>query len=265
MKNLNQIIIENVKKGMTRLQAENYAAQSIILSKIANSTMKDKILLKGGVVMFNITKNLRRTTMDLDFDLVRYDISDQSIKSFVALLNKTKPLFNIELISSKPLKHQDYKGKRVVVQISDAEDSILFKMDIGVHTLFGIEQSTTVFYFEENNEIILKINPPEQMVAEKLLSLGKIGPLSERYKDIYDIYYFINKRLLNKKKVTQCINLLLIDSPYDIATTNDLINRVEEVLLDDDFKEKAKNSKAKWIDESFDIVTNTIINYIHKL
>ena len=39
----------------------------------------------------------------------------------------------------------------------------------------------------------LLINSDEQMLAEKLRSLLKFGPLSTRFKDVYDIYYLKDK------------------------------------------------------------------------
>lgn len=40
--------------------------------------------MKGGVVMCELTKTVRRTTMDIDIDFVRYSISETSIKRVVA-------------------------------------------------------------------------------------------------------------------------------------------------------------------------------------
>ena len=85
---IKDLVNENIKQGMTLNQAENFACQQIILNKIAKSPMVDKVLIKGGVLMFNMTHSLRRATTDIDFDFIKYDISDESIKLFIDLLNK---------------------------------------------------------------------------------------------------------------------------------------------------------------------------------
>lgn len=53
---IKEIVERNIKNNMTARQAEYYAAQEIILMSIAHSKFKDKVLLKGGAVMFNLTK-----------------------------------------------------------------------------------------------------------------------------------------------------------------------------------------------------------------
>ena len=68
-KTIKQYIEDYISEGFTLAQARNLTAQIIILSKIEKSKYVDSILLKGGVVMYNMTHEQRRTTADLDFDL----------------------------------------------------------------------------------------------------------------------------------------------------------------------------------------------------
>lgn len=72
MKSIKELINEKRKLfNFSEIEAKNFVCQQIIINKIANSEMADKTLLKGGVVMFNMTKNVRRVTRDIDFDLVK--------------------------------------------------------------------------------------------------------------------------------------------------------------------------------------------------
>lgn len=167
---------------MTINQAESIVCQEIILNKISNSPLTDSVLIKGGVVMFNLTKNIRRSTEDLDFDLLRYDISESSIRQFIKILNKSNPNYHVSLDYIKELKQDDYKGKRVYTIIEDATRKINFKLDIGVHTLLAIEQERLCFSFGEEGDAFLRVNPPEQIFAEKAYSLAKHGPLTTRLK-----------------------------------------------------------------------------------
>lgn len=66
MRTIKEMIELYVSKGMTVDQAKNYVGQEIILNKISKSKFADNVLIKGGVVMFNMTHNLRRTII-LDF------------------------------------------------------------------------------------------------------------------------------------------------------------------------------------------------------
>lgn len=85
---IKEYIEKYISKGFTTAQARSFTAQQIILSKIEKSKYVDKVLLKGGVVMYNITQEQRRSTLDLDFDLIRVDIqSNDKIAQFINDLN----------------------------------------------------------------------------------------------------------------------------------------------------------------------------------
>ena len=79
---IKELVSDNINKGYKLKDAENLAAEEIILKKIASSDMAEHVTLKGGIVMYNLTKNNRRVTQDIDFDLIRYSIDKESIKAF---------------------------------------------------------------------------------------------------------------------------------------------------------------------------------------
>lgn len=255
------------KGGFTRPQAESNAAQEIILRKIASSPLCDKVLLKGGVVMYNITNNNRRATQDLDFDFVRYDISnDESIDFFVSLLNDTDKHLVIKRIGKVKTLHQaDYKGKRVQLSISDSTYELFIHLDIGVHTLMAIEQTNIIFTFNQGDiSIKLNANPIEQIVAEKLVSLAKHNYLSTRFKDIGDIYYLINNCKVNKNTILKCIELFLLNDLKG-KTLYDFILSIEMALNDSTFADGYQMSQSTWIDEEYGVIRDSIINFLYSL
>lgn len=106
-KTIKDLIEYYVSKGFTIAQARNLTAQLIILSKIEKSKYVDSVLLKGGVVMYNMTHEQRRTTTDLDFDFVRYNISnDNDIKLFVDVLNKKDSQYEVSINGKIEELHQ---------------------------------------------------------------------------------------------------------------------------------------------------------------
>jgi len=265
MKTIEEMVVAYVSQGMTSNQAENYVCQEIILDKISKSPMADNVLIKGGVVMFNMTQNLRRATSDLDFDFIRYDISDLSIKEFIKLLNKTEPRYSIKTSKIEPLRQEDYQGKRVWTVISDKSKSVKFKLDIGVHTLLAIEQKRCCFYFDNDNQITLKINPPEQIFSEKVYSLAKHGALSTRFKDVYDLYYFINTKILDKALVKQCLELLIVKKTYNINSFSDILESISFAFNDEQYIKRFKSSKDKWIEVDDRKVIKTILDYLYSI
>ena len=189
--NLRDEVDKIKKEGYSEANAEAKLCQDIIIKAIAQSSLNRNVTIKGGVVMRSLSKNARRATQDLDLDFIKYSISEESIRLFIAKLNCIE---GIHLRMSAPieeLKHQDYKGKRIHIEISDDAGNLLsLKMDIGVHKDLDIEQEEYCFdiCFQEEAASVL-INSREQMITEKLKSLMRFGTRSTRYKDVFDIYY----------------------------------------------------------------------------
>ena len=131
---LNELISKTIKEGYDEENAEAKVCQDIILKAIANSSLKDNVTIKGGIVMRSISHNIRRATQDIDIDFIRYSLGDDSIIKFINKLNCIDGL-NIRIIGKiDELKHQDYHGKRIYIQIEDFDgDVIESKLDIGVH------------------------------------------------------------------------------------------------------------------------------------
>jgi uncharacterized membrane protein len=96
--------------------------------------MNRNVTIKGGVVMRNISKNSRRATQDIDLDFIRYSISEESIKTFIG---KLYMMDGVNVTLKEPiieLRHKDYKGKRVFLEITDEfGNKVDSKIDIGVH------------------------------------------------------------------------------------------------------------------------------------
>ena len=86
--NLLEAVNFYIQKGYEDAYAISKVAQDIILSKIAKSNYRNNITIKGGVVMFNITNDKRRATVDIDIDLIRYSLANESILLLFDKLNK---------------------------------------------------------------------------------------------------------------------------------------------------------------------------------
>ena len=250
------------------LNAENLAAEEIVLLKIASSPLADVITLKGGIVMFNLTNNSRRVTQDIDFDLIRYSISNDSIKKFVNKLNTTKDGIKASIIGDiKQLHQEDYQGVRVHLQLEDKEGyKLRIKLDIGVHTYSAIEQNKILFSFNNDGESVeIKVNPTEQIFAEKLLSLARLGVLTTRYKDLYDLYYLVNNCLIDIYKVRYILNLFFQSTHRGPKNIDDLVNAIESTLENKTFSNEASKPSAKWIAVEYEDVKKTILDFVFKL
>ena len=254
MINLLESVDFYLQKGYEDAYATAKVAQDIILSKIAKSNYRNNITVKGGVVMFNITKDKRRATVDIDIDLIRYSLEDKSILQLFDKLNQVDDGVKIVVNKKiKPLKHQDYQGKRVNIILKDSfRNQIETKIDIGVHKNLDIKQEEL-------------INTKEQIFAEKLSSMLKHGIRTTRYKDIYDFYYLITEGNMDKSLLIKLINIYCINNISRINTTSDIVNELSRTFNNPNFLENVQNSRYNWIGENTNIVLNTILDFIKQL
>ncbi len=248
--------------------AQNLAAEEIVLSKIATSEMTEHITLKGGIVMYNLARSDRRVTKDIDFDFIRYSIEKESINTFIKKMNSIDDGFHIALVGEQEELHQeDYRGVRIHVVISDSSRSKLrLKLDIGVHTYTAIDQEKLTFHFDsEGDGVMLKVNPPEQICAEKLLSLARLGVLSTRHKDLYDIYYLVQECGVSARKTSDILNLFFDNSQRRPRDMFELQASIDDVLNNDLFLAEAARPTARWIDIDINDLKRVILTFVNAL
>lgn len=267
--NLNELVSNYLTHGYEIADAESKICQDLILYKIGKSKYAHNITIKGGVVMHNISKNMRRATRDLNLDFIKYSLDDNSIRAFINELNKNDKETTIKINGDiEKLHHELYSGKRVNILITDNYNNVLeTKLDIGVHKYFELEQDKYIFDFALlDRSISLLINSPEQIMCEKLKSLLKFGIRSTRYKDIFDLYYLINNNILDKNRLFKYIELLIFkDENITQKTINDITVRMKSILNNRKFISKLDNARSNWINMSIDNVVNSIISYFGSL
>lgn len=262
LENLRRKYLEN---GFSLANASAKICQDIILSKISKSKMNKNVTIKGGVVMCGLSNDKRRATRDLDIDFIKYSLADESIKTFIDTLNLVNDNIKVYIDGDiQELHHQDYKGKRVNVILKDENNfNVSAKLDIGVHKNFDIRQDEYCFNLEAINEsATLIINSKEQIICEKLKSLLRFGIRTTRYKDIFDIYYLINKTDINKDDLLYMINKLIIEDPTMRENNiEDIIKNLNTILNNNIFKQNLSDARNNWLGISADQVFNNVIDY----
>lgn len=235
-------------EGYNEVNAESRLCQDILLKAISESSLRENVTIKGGVVMRNLSGSVRRATQDIDLDFIKYSISDEAIHLFVDKLDGIDGL-HIQIKGPiKELNHQDYKGKRVFAEITDETGySIDAKIDIGVHKDLDIEQEEYCFdiCFQEDG-VSLLMNSKEQIITEKIKSLLRFGTRNTRYKDVFDIYYL--KDSVRTDKMTHCMKKYIYDDQtLHVRSAEDVVNRLKIVFADSEYINAVKHSRKNWI------------------
>ena len=268
--NLDEIRNSYLAEGFSYIDAGSRTCQDVILTLIGKSPFSKNVTIKGGVVMQHLSGDSRRATQDFDLDFIRYSLSDESIKSFVDKLSEQSDDVFISITAPlEELKHQDYKGKRTYITISDNTGiSIDTKLDIGVHKNLNIEQNSYCFDLSKlADSVTLLINTKEQILVEKLKSLLKFGILSTRYKDIFDMYWLAVHGNLNKDIIMTDIALIVYaDRTMSFKKTAEIISRLEAVFNDVKFLNQiARQKRHNWLDIAPEQVANDLLRFFQKL
>ena len=267
--NLEELRRKYLDNGFSLANASAKICQDIILTKISKSKMNKNVTIKGGVVMYGLSNDKRRATRDLDLDFIKYSLADESIKTFINTLNLVNDGIKVYIDGEiQELHHQDYQGKRVNVILKDENNfNVSAKLDIGVHKNFDIKQDEYCFNLEAINEsATLVINSKEQIICEKLKSLLRFGIRTTRYKDIFDIYYLINKTDINKDDLLNIINTLIIDdTTMRENNIEDIIKNLNITLNNNVFKQSLLDARNNWLGISVEDVIDNVINYFKSI
>lgn len=265
MLDLEKLIREVQGEGYSIESAEAKVCQDIVLKAIAMSDLNRNITIKGGVVMRSITRNVRRATQDMDLDFIRYSLSDEAIKKFIAKLNCLEGIRIQNVGEIEALSQQEYNGKRAYILIKDSVGySVKSKIDFGVHKNIQIIQEEYCFDVCLDDEgASLLINSKEQIFAEKLRSLVRFGPFSTRYKDIFDLCYLMD--YIDKNKLIECLDTYIFqDDTMREKNVEDIMKRLRKTFDNKVYQNKlATAGKANWLDISIEEAKNKILEFIH--
>ena len=264
--NINEQIDRIKEEDYNEANAEAKLCQDIILQMISKSSLSRNCTIKGGVVMRSLSQDTRRATQDMDIDFIRYSLEEDSIERFVSKLNEVGDA-SIKIIGRiEELKQQDYHGKRIHIEIEDETGTKLnSKIDLGVNKNMDIAQEEYCFDigFDDDGASLL-INSKEQMLTEKLRSILKFGPFSTRFKDIYDIYYLLDK--VNEERLLQCFDTFIFaDDGMRENDIEDILKRVRTTFEDKRYNERLETSRKNWLDVSNETVMSGIIDGLNAM
>ena len=240
------------------LEAEGYAdaparaklAHDIVLKAMETCGFAKNITIKGGVVMSSITGDIRRATMDMDVDFVSYGLTDEKIDRWIMRLNCLDGIKIKRSGGIADLRHQNYQGKRVYLDIADSAGVVVStKLDIGVHIHRQMTQKPMRFAIVlDDNSATLPANSKEQMFAEKLKSLLRLGTRSTRQKDVFDLCYLTD--MVDRETLRSFIALLVFND--DDMRENDFASikrRVRRIFGSPTFMQRLSSAGANWLNE----------------
>lgn len=262
---LRQIRDAYIDDGLDFQNATARTCRDVVLTLISVSSMAEHVTVKGGVVMQQVSGDRRRATRDLDLDFVRYPMTDDGIRSFIRTLCPAGAGVQLEIVGPiEDLKHQDYHGKRVRLRITDSLGAYMeTKLDLGVHVSLSLEQQELWFDTALQDEgVALMANSKEQVCAEKLRSLLRIGAASTRFKDVFDVYYLLCCEGVDAGALNSAMHVLVYDATdMREGGPSDVRARLSRVFNDRRFRRNLGNARNNWLGASVEKVIAGILRY----
>ena len=254
-------------EGYSEINAQARVCQDIVLKAISESTLNRNVTIKGGIVMRNLSGDIRRATQDIDLDFLRYPLEDSYIKAFVQTLNCLDGI-SIEITGDiTQLSQQEYRGKRAYIEVRDSLGNTLrSKIDFGVHKNIQIEQDELCFdVCLDDDGAYLLANSKEQIFTEKLKSLLRFGPFSTRYKDLYDLCYLSES--VNVSRLKDYITTYIFeDTEMKENSIDDIVYRLDSTFNNKSYlKSVERSTKSNWLQLTSEAAFNVIISFIKEL
>ena len=170
-----------------------YFAMERFLYRLANSSVVDRFVLKGALLLTAWQAPVTRPTMDIDLAGRTSNELDHISDVVRAVCNvRTEPdgiEFDPASIHVARIKEgAEYEGVRVTFIATLARARIPMQIDIGFGDVI-VPAPTQVEYptLLDFPAPVLLAYPKETVVAEKLEALTKLGLLNSRLKDYYDL------------------------------------------------------------------------------
>lgn len=194
-----------------------------VLLKLCSGETADHFIFKGGLLLSNMFGISQRTTVDMDFLVKDYSLSEDSVKRLVenAIESKIIPEVTCTVQSLEPIREDNiYGGYRVKLQCNFENIRQMVMIDISAGDPITPGPITYLYNpLYSSNVISITSYNLETILAEKLHAVMTLGIANSRSKDFYDIHFLWQQRNhnLDNKTVIEAIKqtFLYRESPFD--------------------------------------------------
>lgn len=162
-----------------------------LLDRLSRSAWRDRVVIKGGVLISSLVGVGSRTTMDLDMTVRGFALTHESVEKAFRDIVTVQADDDWEFVFDRTediRETDDYPGIRVHLKANYAPMSVPLTVDVTTGdriTPDAVEYSYPLLFDE--GEICLMAYPIETVLAEKLETVVSRGVTNTRPRDFYDI------------------------------------------------------------------------------
>lgn len=213
---------------------QNYMFERF-LERLSFSQYKEKLIIKGGLLLSSIIGINLRNTMDIDADIVGINFTQEEIERLIT------NIININLSDNTQMKlekieeikeESEYGGYRIKLVGNLENIKIPFHIDISTGDIItprAIEYKYKKLL--EDDYIEIYTYNQETVIAEKLQTILSRKIANSRMKDYYDLYFFVNSKWqeIDKEVLKQAIKATFErrNSMEDLENIDKIINTIE--------------------------------------
>lgn len=183
-----------------------------VLFKLCSGETADYFIFKGGLLLSNMFGISQRTTVDMDFLVNNYSLSEDSVKILVeyAVESKIIPEVTCTVQSLETIREDNiYGGYRVKLQCNFENIRQMVMIDISAGDPITPGPITYLYNPLYSSEVIsITSYNLETILAEKIHAVMTLGIANSRSKDFYDIHFLWQQRnhKLNFQTIVDAIN-----------------------------------------------------------
>jgi predicted nucleotidyltransferase component of viral defense system len=186
---INNLAKENKIPAQAVLQ--NYMLERL-LERIALSKYKDKVILKGGMLIASMVGIDSRTTMDMDATLRGYPLSEELIRTAFTEICDIQLDDDVTILMDHivPIRDDDEYGGYRIALISRFESIVTpLKIDLTAGDIITPEAVRFTFHsnLDDKNIEVWAYNI-ETVLAEKVETILRRSVLNTRTRDFYDVF-----------------------------------------------------------------------------
>ena len=214
---------------------QNYIFERF-LERLSFSEYKEKLIIKGGLLLSSIIGINLRSTMDIDADIVGINFKQEEIEKLIINIininlndNAQMKLERIEEIKEE----SEYGGYRAKLVGNLENLKIPFHIDISTGDI--ITPRAVEYKYKkllEDDYIEIYTYNQETVIAEKLQTILSRKIANSRIKDYYDLYFFVNFKWqeIDKEIFKQAIKATFEqrNSEWDLGNREKIVNSIEE-------------------------------------
>jgi predicted nucleotidyltransferase component of viral defense system len=259
--------------GLTFNAIQTHYFLESILEKIADSDENENFIFKGGFLLANVIGIRQRSTVDIDFLIRRFSLTEENIEQrFKRILQTGKDngiTYEIQKIEEIH-KDDEYGGFRIKILCRLENIRQVIPLDIATGDPITPNEISYEYksIFSDKVFEICAYNI-ETMLAEKIQTVFQRGVFNSRSKDFYDIYvlYHLKKEEIDFGSLKKACQNTFKHRNTDF-NIDSILGVLQNLKDEQDLKTRWKSYQKRFTyaeEVSFDDVISTAMELIEKI